>query len=866
MGCCASSSTDADTAWLRGGASTGCGEEWPRATARSPKAELAALGVSAEGRFERDCSTARCVSALERRLQRAVSISDSVEWREHNACHAGLALAVECVALATVDRPQHVPAAESGGADAAALARAVVGASIAAAQASAARALEWSDRTWAAVRSRPHARVMLWCNEPERAVAARALRSALAQRLPALVTKLDALSLCALAVAGIWSDACFLRVAPVGLVAALLRGVLAAPEGALLLVRATLALFVVIAPDLVRCASADDLRRAAAALRLAPGSLDAARFDAAWSEDRGVDTCVASWNETWERSALECAMQPARYARRPAVSACAASEAPAMAPAPARPVTPPLWLGFDLDHTLAQYRPAACTRMLLIAAVRIMLRRGELRAPASASAGGAGADTFAPDDSEAVERAARAVVETLPRALRTPPQGLMLRGTVCDTRCGHVLWLDGASRVTRGWRGARELRSPELAAAYGGAPLDLAVLSESGGGSDGKKAGSKAKRFAVAHVQTSLPLIALFALCVAQRDAAQSASEGTSTTGAASARSGRDIFNVVSATFRRLFSSKTATEDNAEAIMRADLGRYIDRTPTVAAWLRELRADRARDELSGVRTFLVTNADMEHASALAAHCLGPAWRSLFDVIVFESAKPKFFSRGAGAPKFRKSARADVRAARGAPEPQLELGGVYRCGNAEALEAFFAATDGAAARDVWYVGDHMEQDVVGAHNFGWHSIAVAPELTALAARLEPRCRIPRTDAAGFGVADTLAYLCGAVRSSLNRGSTDETSAVASAPPAAGDATYAFPSESAASCAAAAGGAAAAAVEEEEDAQPRSPLSRAATRLMTHASLCVPSVQYLADVHGAAGTVALLYDSARSRGPY
>lgn len=188
--------------------------------------------------------------------------------------------------------------------------------------------------------------------------------------------------------------------------------------------------------------------------------------------------------------------------------------------------------------------------------------------------------------------------------------------------------------------------------------------------------------------------------------AAEGASEETAHAAAAPrtapALNYRAAYDVASTTFRRLFSSKTVAAENAEAIMRADLGRYIDRTPSVAEWLRELKAERAGNVPSSVRTFLVTNADMEHASALAVHCLGPAWRSLFDVVVFESAKPKFFSRGAGAPKFRKAARANVRAARGAPEPHLKLDGAYRCGNAETLEAFFAATDGAATRDVWYV--------------------------------------------------------------------------------------------------------------------------------------------------------------------
>jgi hypothetical protein len=94
------------------------------------------------------------------------------------------------------------------------------------------------------------------------------------------------------------------------------------------------------------------------------------------------------------------------------------------------------WLGFDLDHTLAQYNVAPCTAMLLETAATVLAQQGKL--PNAASL-----------------------------AVRTPPRGLQLRGAVGDKELGNVLWLDGDARVARGWHGSRELSAAVLAATYG---------------------------------------------------------------------------------------------------------------------------------------------------------------------------------------------------------------------------------------------------------------------------------------------------------------------------------------------------------------------------------------------------------------
>lgn len=67
---------------------------------------------------------------------------------------------------------------------------------------------------------------------------------------------------------------------------------------------------------------------------------------------------------------------------------------------------------------------------------------------------------------------------------------------------------------------------------------------------------------------------------------------------------------------------------------------YLHERPRLAAWLRSLRSTGSH------HTFLATNSHLEFATFALEFCLGPDWRSCFDVLIFNSLKPAFFSRTA----------------------------------------------------------------------------------------------------------------------------------------------------------------------------------------------------------------------------
>ena len=796
MGICASSpqltATSTTHAWP---------QAWNDTSPPLSPALIAALSIPSSGCGVDRNWRSRGAAALARR--RRVVFDDG--WLDRYPLYAGLALASEAAAAAADPLESIAPAV--AGTDAATIAAALTTCALVAATARVASAAKRSDREWDALQRRPHANALLWRRDGEAAIAARALHSLVALRLPNLAATLRRVGAHASSVSAVWTRSCFLDVAPLASVAALVGAALVAPQGVRLFVRVALALFVVAEPRLAACATVDELRAVAAALRLDPGSADASRFNAALSND-ATERSVARWSEAWHRSALDCILQPERLARvrRPRVEGDDDATAAATT-----------WLGFDLDHTLAQYNVAPCTAMLLETAATVLAQQGKL--PNAASL-----------------------------AVRTPPRGLQLRGAVGDKELGNVLWLDGDARVARGWHGSRELSAAVLAATYGAAPLALNNPTD------------KKRRYAVAHVQTGLPLLALFALAVDERDT----DVGGGSAAAAPTLSYCAIYNHVSSAFRRIFSSKTPAKDNAETIMREDLPKYIDRSEAVAPWLRSLRS-------AGVKTFLVTNADWDHTEALCKRALGEQWRDLFEIVVVESAKPGFFTA-------TKRFRVLNSAVKGGNRPTLKSGGAYRGGNATELAAFFAREEGggggaaassATQQSIWYCGDHLEQDVASAAAFGWRSVAIVPEIGAVATHANggggARRRKGGATTTQFRTADALAYIDpGNAAVVAGEDGDDASSRRGLARASASSASYAFPSapppptvSSAATKSAPlqlamtnGGGV------QSSAPPPRPALSLAAATLMAHASLCVPSVRFLAEEAGVQGTLALL----------
>lgn len=63
--------------------------------------------------------------------------------------------------------------------------------------------------------------------------------------------------------------------------------------------------------------------------------------------------------------------------------------------------------------------------------------------------------------------------------------------------------------------------------------------------------------------------------------------------------------------------------------------RYVRLRQDVREWLERLRRE-------GKRCFIATNSHSRYARTLLRHCLGPGWRSLFDLVVVNARKARFF--------------------------------------------------------------------------------------------------------------------------------------------------------------------------------------------------------------------------------
>ena len=78
--------------------------------------------------------------------------------------------------------------------------------------------------------------------------------------------------------------------------------------------------------------------------------------------------------------------------------------------------------------------------------------------------------------------------------------------------------------------------------------------------------------------------------------------------------------------------------------IQANPGRFLDRSPRLAEFLRTLRA-------GSKKLFLLTNSEAFYTEILLSYLLesngGPSWRTYFDLIVVDARKPRFFQQKKG---------------------------------------------------------------------------------------------------------------------------------------------------------------------------------------------------------------------------
>ncbi|CAH1245363.1 NT5DC3 [Branchiostoma lanceolatum] len=145
-----------------------------------------------------------------------------------------------------------------------------------------------------------------------------------------------------------------------------------------------------------------------------------------------------------------------------------------------------------------------------------------------------------------------------------------------------------------------------------------------------------------------------------------------------------------------------------------DMDRYLERGDEVSQVLRRLAG-------AGKKLFLITNSPYWFVQRGMEYIAGPNWMEMFDVVIAESRKPKFFtdqkrpfrevSKTMGTCKFERVT-------------SLRKGQVYIQGN---LQDFRHMTGWYGAR-VLYFGDHVYSDLADPFlRHGWRTGAIIPEL-------------------------------------------------------------------------------------------------------------------------------------------
>ncbi|CAJ0589865.1 unnamed protein product [Cylicocyclus nassatus] len=145
-----------------------------------------------------------------------------------------------------------------------------------------------------------------------------------------------------------------------------------------------------------------------------------------------------------------------------------------------------------------------------------------------------------------------------------------------------------------------------------------------------------------------------------------------------------------------------------------NLKRYIAQDSRAAAMFHKLSQ-------GGKKTFLLTNSDWIYTDLVMSHVMGSQWRQLFDVVIVDGEKPKWFLSDSA---FKTVDVSTGCAQMGSHSGPLQKNDVYCKGCATE----FVQRMGLAGKDILYVGDHIFGDVLKSKKVdGWRTLLIVPEL-------------------------------------------------------------------------------------------------------------------------------------------
>ncbi|XP_024525082.1 5'-nucleotidase domain-containing protein 4 [Selaginella moellendorffii] len=351
-------------------------------------------------------------------------------------------------------------------------------------------------------------------------------------------------------------------------------------------------------------------------------------------------------------------------------------------------------VGFDMDYTLAQYKP----------------------------------DTF-----EVL--AYQGTVKKLVYNLGYPTDLLqwtfdwkyMIRGLVLDKRRGNVLKMDRHKYVKVAYHGFRELPREERMATYGNT-LSREAYDE--------------PDYALIDTLFSLAEAYLFAQLVEYRDSSPSKLPA------------KDIHSedgMLVPSYAQIYKDVRSAVDlchrdgTLKQAVSLDPGKYIHEDPLLVPMFKMLRD-------SGRMTFLVTNSLWDYTHVVMNYLCGKTgnegvprddeWLSYFDLVITGSAKPAFFADSNRAPLFEVDIETGMLQNTDNGTPLMQVGGLgvgletqkkknsqhcraFQGGGVAHLHKLLAIEAGA---QVLYVGDHIYGDILRSKKqLGWRTMLVIPEL-------------------------------------------------------------------------------------------------------------------------------------------
>jgi HAD superfamily 5'-nucleotidase-like hydrolase len=247
-----------------------------------------------------------------------------------------------------------------------------------------------------------------------------------------------------------------------------------------------------------------------------------------------------------------------------------------------------------------------------------------------------------------------------------------VRGLIADAAGGYLVKLDHCDRIRRAYGPDGFVTANIIATTYGELPL----------GVDG---------YYQIQSPFDLPAGALFAASLGLSPPSQRLG---------GAESLHDIVEMLDRSHRL---------GNLKRTIVSDPGRFIERRSGLDRLIARFRED-------GKKTVLLTNSGYDYTVEVLDH-LFPGdrnhrgWRGLFDAVVVDAAKPKFFDPAAADPPHGLDVNDGVR------------GTVWRAGDAGTLERHFDA----APERILYIGDNPAADCLAARGRGWRTALVVPEI-------------------------------------------------------------------------------------------------------------------------------------------